>query len=76
MFPHWGFGGGEHFCLGAHLARLETQLAIGTLVRRIGGMELAAREAHLERVAVPGPQPAVPSTRGRASRSAERPLAR
>ena len=39
--PHWGFGGGEHFCLGAHLARLETQLAIGTLVRRIGGMELA-----------------------------------
>jgi cytochrome P450 len=38
--PHWGFGGGAHFCLGAHLARLETQLAIGTLVRRVGGMEL------------------------------------
>jgi len=38
--PHWGFGGGEHFCLGAHLARLEAQLAIGTLVRRVRGMEL------------------------------------
>ena len=38
--PHWGFGGGAHFCLGAHLARLETQAAIGTLVRRIPQMEL------------------------------------
>ena len=38
--PHWGFGGGAHFCLGAHLARLETQLAISTLVRRIPKLEL------------------------------------
>jgi cytochrome P450 len=38
--PHWGFGGGAHFCLGAHLARLEAQLAIGTLVRRVPQMEL------------------------------------
>ena len=37
---HWGFGGGAHFCLGAHLARLEAQLAIGTLVRRVPNMEL------------------------------------
>jgi cytochrome P450 len=38
---HWGFGGGAHFCLGAHLARLEAQLAIGTLVRRVPNLELA-----------------------------------
>jgi cytochrome P450 len=42
--PHWGFGGGEHFCLGAHLARLEAQLAIGTLVRRLPELELEPGE--------------------------------
>jgi len=38
---HVSFGGGFHSCLGAHLARLEGQVAIGTVARRFPGIELA-----------------------------------
>lgn len=38
---HLAFGGGVHHCLGAHLARMEAQIAIGTLVRRFPTLELA-----------------------------------
>lgn len=38
---HLSFGGGAHFCLGAHLARLETEIAIGSLVQRFDELELA-----------------------------------
>jgi pimeloyl-[acyl-carrier protein] synthase len=42
---HLSFGGGVHFCLGAHLARMETQQAIGGLVRRVRGLELVSDDA-------------------------------
>lgn len=41
---HLAFGGGAHFCLGAHLARMETQVAIGGLVGRLRGLELDGGE--------------------------------
>jgi cytochrome P450 len=37
---HLAFGGGVHLCLGAHLARMEAQEAIGALVRRTRRIEL------------------------------------
>jgi cytochrome P450 len=36
---HVSFGGGHHHCLGAALARLEGEVAVGRLVRRFGRIE-------------------------------------
>jgi cytochrome P450 len=34
------FGSGAHFCLGAHLARMEARVALTELFKRIGGFEV------------------------------------
>ncbi len=46
---HMAFGQGVHFCLGAPLARLEGQIAINTLLRRIPDMRLAVARQALRR---------------------------
>ncbi|HTI20805.1 MAG TPA: cytochrome P450 [Kutzneria sp.] len=39
--PHIAFGHGVHHCLGAQLARLELQVAVGTVLRRFPGLRFA-----------------------------------
>ncbi|MGW4466177.1 cytochrome P450 [Micromonospora sp. NPDC004704] len=39
--PHLGFGGGIHHCLGAQLARMELQEALGGLLRRFPNLRIA-----------------------------------
>jgi cytochrome P450 PksS len=46
---HVAFGQGMHFCLGAPLARLEGQIAINSLLRRIPDLKLAVPRQALRR---------------------------
>src|SRR5215469_2444234 len=45
--PHLAFGYGPHFCLGAHLARMELQVALSTLLSQLPGLHIAVPEEQL-----------------------------
>jgi pimeloyl-[acyl-carrier protein] synthase len=51
---HVGFGRGIHFCLGAPLARLEGQIAIGGLVRRFPRLALASEPVRRDQITLRG----------------------
>jgi cytochrome P450 len=51
---HLAFGRGSHYCLGAPLARLEAQIALETLFRRLPGLRLAVPREQLEWRPTPG----------------------
>ena len=58
---HIAFGFGIHFCLGAPLARVEGQIALGTLIGRMPGLALAEPPAWRESSTLRGLQ-ALPVT--------------
>jgi pimeloyl-[acyl-carrier protein] synthase len=51
---HIAFGGGIHFCLGAFLARVEGQIAIGSLVRRFPDLEVAGEPVWRDTITLRG----------------------
>jgi cytochrome P450 len=57
MRQHVGFGFGVHVCLGMHLARMESRVAINTLFDRLGPFTLdsAAEPPHIEGMAFRSP---------------------
>jgi cytochrome P450 len=45
---HVAFGSGPHTCIGAAMARMEGQVALTTLFRRLPDLQLAAEPAELD----------------------------
>lgn len=60
---HLAFGFGRHFCLGAHLARLEIRALFRELLGRLDHIELAGEPAWIQAYFVQGPK-RVPITYG------------
>ncbi|MFE5211189.1 cytochrome P450 [Streptomyces sp. NPDC056600] len=57
--PHLAFGNGPHFCTGAVLARLQTELLVTTLLERLPALRLAVAEREVpwrRRTMIRGPE--------------------
>jgi cytochrome P450 len=46
--PHLAFGFGEHFCMGAHLARVEIETILGLLLDRVESFEVCGPVVRLD----------------------------
>jgi len=53
--PHLAFGGGTHFCLGAHIARVEIDAMLGEVLWRMNGLELDGNVEWLASNFISGP---------------------
>ncbi len=52
--PHLAFGFGIHFCLGAHLARLEGEIAVASLLKHLNHISLVEKD-HSQMSGLGGP---------------------
>ena len=70
---HLAFGYGEHFCLGANLARLELRVLLQELLPHLADIELAGPVSRTRSVVVPGIKHLPIRFKGPAARQADSP---
>ena len=51
---HMAFASGIHYCLGASLAKLETQIAVGSLIKRFAHIEIDGEPSWRDRLTIRG----------------------
>ena len=51
---HMAFASGIHYCLGASLAKLETEIAIGSLIKRFAQIEIVGTPSWRDRLTIRG----------------------